>query len=78
MIVALGLRWQEDGDGILANGSTTVLNAYKATVIWDGQPKAILVHELESEPLIGMRLLHGFRFIMDSVDGGPVQIERLP
>jgi clan AA aspartic protease len=77
MIVALGLPWQEDGDGILANGSTTVLKVFKATIIWDGQPKAVLVHELESEPLIGMRLLHGFRFIMDSVDGGLVQIERI-
>ena len=35
------------------------------------------VDELESEPLVGMRLLDGFRFTMDSIEGGPVQIERL-
>jgi hypothetical protein len=26
---------------------------------------------------IGMRLLHGFRFVMETIDGGPVRIERM-
>ena len=47
------------------------------TVLWDGQPKAVFVDELESEPLVGMRLLYGFRLVMETIDGGAVRIERM-
>ena len=62
---------------ILADGDSTVFNTYHLTVLWDGQPQAVFVDELESEPLVGMRLLHGFRFVMETIDGGAVRIERM-
>jgi clan AA aspartic protease len=77
VIASLGLAYDEETIAILADGTIRALPSYQVTVIWDGQPKEIYVDELESEPLIGMRLLDGFRFTRDSVDGGAVQIERL-
>ena len=77
MIASLGLMWHDETLGILADGGSTVFDTYHVTVIWDGNPQVILVDELESEPLIGMRLLRGFRLVIENVDRGAVQIERL-
>jgi clan AA aspartic protease len=77
IIVALGVSYEEQTRAVLADGSPAVFDSYYVTVIWDGQPERILVDELDSEPLIGMRLLNGFRFVMEAIDGGPVQIERM-
>lgn len=62
---------------MLADGTPTVFDTYCVTVVWDGEPQVIFVDEMESEPLVGMRLLHGFRLVMDAVDGGAVRIERM-
>jgi clan AA aspartic protease len=76
-IAALGVNYEEQTLAILADGTPTVFNTYRVTVLWDGQPQAVFVDELESEPLIGMRLLHGFRLLIESIDGGAVRIERM-
>ncbi len=77
MIAALGLKWHDETRAILADGDSTVFDTYHATVLWDGQPQAVFIDELESEPLIGMRLLYGFRFVMETISGGTVRIERM-
>jgi len=77
IIAALGLRYREQTRAILADGGSSLFSTYDLSVIWDGRPQVILVDELESEPLIGMRLLYGFRLVIENVDGGVVQIERM-
>ena len=77
IIATLGLRWHDETLAVLADGTPSVFDTYHVTVLWDGQPQVVLVDELESEPLIGIRLLHGFRFIMETIDGGAVRIERM-
>jgi clan AA aspartic protease len=77
VVAALRLLWHKESEGILADGSTTLLDVYKANVSWYEQPKVIHVHELDSEPTIGMRLLQGFRFTMETIGGGEVRIEPL-
>ena len=76
-IAALKLSYCEQVRGVLADGGSAIFNTFYATVIWDGQPRAVFVDELESDPLMGMRLLHGFRFVMETYDDGPVRIEPL-
>ena len=76
-IAALGLKWHDETRAILADGDSTVFDTYHVTVLWDGQPQAVFVDELESEPLVGVRLLRGFRLVIEGVDGGVVQIERM-
>jgi clan AA aspartic protease len=61
----------------LADGSVVHLDLFRATVLWDGQTRAVLVHAAETDPLVGMSLLYGSRFTAEVVDGGPVTIEAL-
>lgn len=77
VIATLGVGFEEQTRAVLADGTPTVFDTYRVTVLWDGEPQVVFVDELESEPLIGMRLLHDFRFVMETVDDGPVRIERM-
>jgi len=77
IIAALGISYEEQTRAILADGSFAVFDSYYVTVLWDGKSETVLVDELESEPLVGMRLLHGYRLTVEIVDDGPVRIERM-
>ncbi len=74
---ALGNPSREQGSAILADGSEIFFTVYRARVLWDGRPMSILVDEMESESLIGMRLMHGYRILIEDIDGGAVTIERM-
>ena len=76
-ITALGLTWKELGTAILADGSQIFFDVFGATVVWDGQAIAISVDESDSEPLVGIALMYGFRILIEDVDSGLVQIERM-
>ena len=77
VIIALALPWQELGSAILADGREVFSDVYEGTVLWDGRATAISVDESESEPLIGMELMSGFRILIENVEGGLVQIEQI-
>jgi clan AA aspartic protease len=62
----------------LGDGSTVVLDLYLATVLWDTQPREVLVLEAEGGPLMGMALLYGNRVILHVVDNGDVLIDPWP
>jgi len=50
-------------------------------VIWDGQYRSIDIAEdiaeSETEPLLGMAMLYGYRLQIDTLEGGTVKIESL-
>ncbi len=75
VIASLALSARGSRYVTLGDGSTVLLNIYRATVIWDGQPRPVQVMETEEVSLIGMSLLYGYRVILDVVDGGFVTIE---
>ena len=50
---------------------------YASNVIWDRQYREVDVAESETEPLIGMALLYGYRLQIDTIEGGLVKIEML-
>ena len=50
---------------------------YRATVIWNGQFKVVDVAASESEPLLGMSLLYGFKLQVEAVELGIVTIESI-
>ena len=62
----------------LGDGSTVVLDLYLATVLWDTQPREVLVLQAEGSPLMGMALVYGNRVILHVVDHGDVLIEPWP
>jgi clan AA aspartic protease len=77
IIATLDLSWNASDIVTLGDGSETLFDLYAATVIWDGQYREIDVAESETEPLIGMALLYGYRLQIDAVEGGIVRIEAL-
>ncbi|WP_448572077.1 hypothetical protein [Trichothermofontia sp.] len=59
------------------DGSETCFDLYTATVIGDGQYRAIDIADSETEPLLGMALLYGYRLQIGNVEGGIVKLEVL-
>lgn len=60
---------------VLADGSTEVGSVHRATIEWHGRSRTIPALAVGGDPLIGMALLAGSRFEMDTVPGGEVLIE---
>jgi clan AA aspartic protease len=76
-IAALDLPWSASDIVTLGDGSETLFDLYIATVIWDGEYHEIYIAESETEPLLGMAMLYGYRLQIDNIEGGTVRIEAL-
>ena len=77
IIARLGLPWTISNPATLGDGSEVVFDFYTGTVIWDGQYRTIDIAESETEPLLGMAMLYGYRLQVDNVERGIVKIEAL-
>ena len=77
IIASLSLPWTGSDIVTLGDGSETLFDLYTAIVIWDGQYREIYIAESETEPLLGMALLYGYRLQVDAVEGGLVKVEAL-
>jgi clan AA aspartic protease len=77
IIAALNLPWSASDVVALGDGSETLFDLYTANVIWDGQYRDIYIAASETEPLLGMALLYGYRLQVDAIEGGLVKIEAL-
>jgi clan AA aspartic protease len=77
IITTLDLPWSASDIVTLGDGSETLFDLYTAIVIWDGQYREIYIAESETEPLLGMALLYGYRLQVDTIEGGSVKIEAL-
>ncbi|MBI1903370.1 MAG: clan AA aspartic protease [Planctomycetia bacterium] len=60
--------------GELADGSLETFDVYAAAVVWDGVVRTIEVDRADTEPLIGMGLLHGHELRVHVAAGGHVAI----
>jgi predicted aspartyl protease len=49
-VMRLGLPWRTSNTATLGDGSEVLFDFYTATVIWDGQYRAIDIAESETEP----------------------------
>jgi hypothetical protein len=47
---------------------------YRATIIWDGKFQVVSVAASESEPLLGISLLCGFKLQVEAIERGTVTI----
>jgi clan AA aspartic protease len=77
-IRSLGLAYLRHDAATLGDGTTALIQVYEATISWDGGARAVEVIQSESTPLVGTRLLAGYRVRMDMVAGGVVEIEAIP
>jgi clan AA aspartic protease len=78
IVTNLDLPWSASDIVTLGDGSETLFDLYTAVVIWDGQYREIYIAESETEPLLGMALLYGYRLQVDTIEGGLVTVEMLP
>src|SRR5262245_49252266 len=74
---ALGLKWLCRQQGQLADGSLQAFDVYVATVDWDGQGRSVEVDAANTQPLLGMALLHGSELKIQVKPGGAVEIVAL-
>ncbi|MCA2640224.1 MULTISPECIES: clan AA aspartic protease [Microcystis] len=77
VLADLNLRAYRREEGILGDGSTCVFDVYRGLVIWDGELRRIDINESDTEPLVGMSLLYGYRMQLDAIEGGTVTIQAL-
>jgi clan AA aspartic protease len=77
IITQLDLSWNGSDTVTLGDGSETLFDIYSARIIWDGQFCEIDVAESETEPLIGMGLLYGYKLQIEVVERGFVTIVAL-
>jgi clan AA aspartic protease len=78
MIDELELPWSYSDVATLGDGSETLFDIHNANVIWDGQFREIEINSADTDPLLGMKMLRGYRLQVDTVQGGLVTIESLP
>jgi clan AA aspartic protease len=77
IVESLGLPWHFSDIGTLGDGGEVVFEVYTAHIIWDGQIQVVDVVASEAMPLVGMSLMHGFKFQIEAVEGGIVTIEAI-
>jgi clan AA aspartic protease len=78
IIAELSLSWSYRDRGTLGDGSETLFDVYDASVIWDGKFREIEINSADTEPLLGMMMLRGYRLQVDTVEGGLVTIQGVP
>ena len=78
IIDELELPWSYSDFATLGDGSETLFDVHDATIIWDGQFREIEINSADTDPLLGMKMLRGFRLQVDTLQGGLVTIEALP
>jgi clan AA aspartic protease len=77
VINSLNLLLYSREEGTLGDGSTCIFDVYSGLVIWDGEYRYIDVNAAETDPLVGMSLLYGYRMQLDAIEGGMVTIQAL-
>ena len=70
----LDLRQVGTVDVELGGGDRRIFKTYEATIVWQGQYRAVRVQESEGLPLIGMGLLEGNDLHVRAIQDGDVSI----
>jgi clan AA aspartic protease len=76
-VATLSLPFAYRVPSYLADGTRVILQAYEATVLWDGEERSVEVLAMGGEALLGNSLLDGHDLNIQFADGGLVTIERL-
>jgi clan AA aspartic protease len=77
ILISLELSAYRREEGTLGDGSTRIFDVYRGLVNWDGEYRPIDINASETEPLIGMGLLYGYRIQFDAIEGGILTIQTL-
>ena len=75
LVAELGLVFMGTSEATLADGSEVSFDSYDVTVLWEGQPRDVLIDEADTTPLVGMLLLDRHNLSIDVENGGRVLIQ---
>ena len=76
-VATLGLLPSGVAESELADGSIVPVTLYTAIVVWEGIERLIEVVGGDTDPLLGVKLLEGYRLVADFADNGTLQLSRL-
>ena len=76
-INSLNLELYSRETGTLGDGSTRIFDVYIGLLIWDGEYRQIDINAAETDPLVGMSLIYGYRMQLDAIEGGSVTLRSL-
>jgi clan AA aspartic protease len=76
-VKALQLLFRKRGSVVLGAGTETIADVHQAIVLWEGTMRRVEVSVFDSEALVGMRLLAGYRLTIQVIPGGEVLISSL-
>ena len=65
-------------DAVTATGTIVHFDLYPVTIIWDGVARYIFAQEINSSPLLGLRMLIGYDLRARVEPGGKVELEAIP
>jgi len=77
LVKGLGLIRHSKSKLLLADGTLRRFGVYVCEVFWDGQWRPVLASAIGDEVLVGMRMLDGYRVLLEAVPGGAVEIAPL-
>lgn len=73
----IGLPLARPAEFRLADHTIIEVQSYQVKLVWHGEERDMIAFATGEETLIGMRLLHGSRVIVDVVPDGSVEIAEL-
>lgn len=78
VVMALNLTNPSEIEVVLGDGTVRHSNTYDAEIEWDGVWRAVLVTEVDTDPLLGTKLLAGHELFVEFVPGGVVDVTAIP
>jgi clan AA aspartic protease len=77
VLESLGIERVGSDEMVLADGNPTTCGVYRGTLDWEGEPRTVIVHGVDAQPMIGMALLADHELRVRVTPGGSVSIQRL-
>ncbi len=74
VVRSLRLRHLGQTDAELGDGRIATFAVFEGAVVWNGKRVRVEISEANTDPLLGMELLNGFRLTIDAERGGAVTI----
>ena len=75
LVGELALPFVTRGWATLADGSRVSFDTYAVAVVWEGQPREVLVDAADTTPLVGMQMLDDHDLSIQVRNGGRVLIQ---
>ena len=77
MVSLLDFLWVRSQPVILGDGNPRLCDVYDGEIVWNNQLRSIEIEAAETQPLIGMALMHSYDLRIEVVEGGAVSLKEL-